>query len=48
MTTYFYQYILFIGIFMGNTIISKNGRFEWDEEKNKINKKNMALILKKF
>ena len=43
MTTYFYQYILFIGIFMGNTIISKNGRFEWDEEKNKINKKKHGI-----
>lgn len=28
---------------MGNTVISDDGRFEWDEEKNEINrKKNMV------
>jgi uncharacterized DUF497 family protein len=25
---------------MGRTIISKNGRFEWDEDKDRLNKKN--------
>ncbi len=24
---------------MGNTVISDDGRFEWDEEKNEINRK---------
>ena len=25
---------------MGRTIVSKDGRFEWDEDKNRLNKKN--------
>ena len=25
---------------MGKTVISDDGRFEWDEEKNEINRKN--------
>ena len=28
---------------MGKTIISENGRFEWDEDKNKINKELHGL-----
>ena len=28
---------------MGRTIISKDGRFEWDESKNRLNKKNHGL-----
>lgn len=32
---------------MGKTVISDDGRFEWDEEKNEINRKNTVSVLKK-
>jgi uncharacterized DUF497 family protein len=40
------------GLFMGKTIISKNDRFEWDEEKDELNRKKhgfgFAEILQVF